>query len=149
MKALTVLPPYAMQIWARQKEIEYRTWKTDYRGDILITSSSRRFRDCVCGYALCVAELYDITPRMEYEYGVKNPQLGFAGEYEWHLRNIRPIKPFPIKGKLNLWETEKVGITEANLEFLPRYPEDGVSEDVENAWFDELIQPIIYAPHKR
>lgn len=148
MKALTVMPPYAMQIWARQKEIEYRSWKTDYRGDILITSSSRRVRDCVCGYALCVAELYDITPRMGYNTDAKRDEP-IPGAWEWHLRNIRPIKPFPIKGKLNLWETEKVGVTADNLEFLPRYPEDGVSEDVESAWFDALIQPLIYAPRKR
>lgn len=147
MKALTILPPYAMAIWARQKDIEYRTWQTAYRGDILITSSSRRFRDCVCGYALCVAELYDITKRMRRD--IDTDTLFWAGEYEWHLRNVRPIKPFPIKGKLNLWETEKVGVTEANLEFLPRYPEDGATEETENAWFDEFIQPIIYAPRKR
>lgn len=147
MRALTVLPPYAMAIWARQKTIEYRTWKTDYRGDILITSSSKHFRDCICGYALCVAELYDITEHIVEDK--RTGELFCPGEYEWHLRNVRPIKPFPIKGKLNLWETEKVGVTADNLEFLPRHPEDGVSEDVENAWFDELIQPIIYAPHKR
>lgn len=148
MKALTILPPYAMQIWARQKDIEYRSWKTDYRGDILITSSSRRVRNCVCGYALCVAELFDITPRMGVDMDTKE-DVPVPGQYLWHLRNIRPIKPFPIKGKLNLWETEKAGVTEANLEFLPRYPEDGATEAEENAWFDELIQPLIYAPRKR
>ena len=131
MKALTILPPYALQIWAGTKTIEYRTWTRNYRGDLLICSSNKKFRNCVCGYALCVAELFDIAKRMRRD--IDTDSLFWAGEYEWHLRNIRPIKPFPIKGKLNLWETEKVGVTEANLEFLPRFPEDGVTEDVENA----------------
>lgn len=143
MRALTVKPPYAMQIWGRQKEIEYRTWTTNYRGDILITSSSKRVRDCVCGHALCVAELYDIREHMETDAATK--EKFFAGEYEWLLRNIRPIKPFPIKGKLNLWNADVEGL----IEFLPRYPEDGVDEETENAWYDEFFKPLIYAPHKR
>ena len=142
MKALTILPPYALQIWAGTKTIEYRTWTRNYRGDLLICSSNKRVKNCVCGYALCVAELYDITPRMEYEYGVKNPQLGFVGEYLWHLRNIRPIKPIPLKGYVSLWNAD----VEDKLEFLPRYPEDGITEDEEKAWIEKYIRPLVYAP---
>ena len=140
MKALTILPPYALQIWAGTKTIEYRTWTRNYRGDLLICSSNKKFRNCVCGYALCVAELYDITPRMGEDSDTHEP--AFVGEYEWHLRNVRPIKPIPLKGYVSLWNAD----VEDKLEFLPRFPEDGVTEDVEKAWIEKYIQPLVYKP---
>ena len=140
MRALTVQGPWAMQIMEGTKTIEYRTWKTDYRGDILITSSAKRFRDCICGYALCVVELYDITPRLAPE--IYTGEMMFAGEYEWHLRDVRAIKPFPIKGKLNLWNTD----VEGKLEFKPHFPKGGSEE---TAWVAENIIPLIYVPRKR
>lgn len=140
MKALTVQGPWAMQICEGSKTIEYRTWKTHYRGDILITSSARNFRDCICGYALCVVELYDITPC--YEPDIYTGKMGFTGEYEWHLRNVRPIKPFPIKGKLNLWEAD----VEERIEFKPDFPEKG--SEAESAWVAENIRPLLYTPRR-
>ena len=39
MRAISVKQPWAHWIWTGIKGIETRTWKTDYRGDILIVSS--------------------------------------------------------------------------------------------------------------
>ena len=36
MKAITIKQPYATLIAEGLKEYEFRTWKTKYRGDILI-----------------------------------------------------------------------------------------------------------------
>ncbi len=166
MRCLTIKPQWAMLIWGRQKTVEIRTWSTAYRGDILITSSSNRVRDCISGHALCVARLVDIVPfREEHlvpscmmseerykrasatarEFAVASTAVQSGKSFAWILEDIRPIKPFPVKGKLNLWS----GDFDDQIEFLPRYPEDGVSEDVENTWFDQFIAPLIYAPHKR
>ena len=39
MRALSVKQPWASLIASGQKTIETRTWRTDYRGDLLIVSS--------------------------------------------------------------------------------------------------------------
>lgn len=44
------------------------------------------------GYALCIVEMYDITDNGEC--------------YEWHLRNVRPVQPFKVKGKLHLYDVD-------------------------------------------
>ena len=41
MKALSVHPVFAMKIFSKEKTIELRTWKTDYRGDLLICSTQK------------------------------------------------------------------------------------------------------------
>lgn len=141
MKALTILPPYALQIWAGTKTIEYRTWHTKYRGDLLICSSNKRVKNCVCGHALCVAELYDITPRMGEDVATKR-RVEIPGAYVWHLRNVRPVKPIPLKGYVSLWNAD----VEDRLEFLPRYPEDGITAEEEQAWIEQYIRPLLYKP---
>ena len=40
MKALSIQNPYAHIILCGEKTIENRTWKTKYRGDLLICSSA-------------------------------------------------------------------------------------------------------------
>jgi len=39
MKALSISPEYALEILAGRKTIEYRSWKTNHRGDLLICST--------------------------------------------------------------------------------------------------------------
>ena len=64
MKALSIMPYYASCIASGEKVEEYRSWKTDYRGDLLICASSRNEGpDLVRGHALCVVELFDIAVR--------------------------------------------------------------------------------------
>ena len=93
MKAISIKNPYATQILRGTKTIEYRTWKTEYRGDLLICSSANpQVPGMLSGSALCVVNLSKIT--------------GVDGDYEWHLTNVRKIKPFPVKGKLNLYEVD-------------------------------------------
>ncbi len=41
MKALSIIPYYASCIASREKLEEYRSWKTDQWGDLLICASSR------------------------------------------------------------------------------------------------------------
>ena len=105
MRALTIKQPWAAQIAYGIKKIDYRAWKTDYRGPILITASAGKppVADGVIiptGCTVCVVDLVEIT--------------GEQGDYQWHLSKPRPVKPIRVKGKLNLWEhTEPV-------EYLPK-----------------------------
>lgn len=96
MKALSIQNPYATDILNGDKPIEFRTWKTNHRGDLLIVSSKNpKFSGMLSGHALCVVTLADIRPSEEYD-----------GYYEWLLENVRPIEPFPVKGKLNLYNVD-------------------------------------------
>ena len=65
MKALSIHPTYTMDIFMGEKNIEYRTWSTDYRGDLLICASSQKEPGYVCGYAFMVVPLLDIREAEE------------------------------------------------------------------------------------
>lgn len=140
MRALTVMNPWATMIWAGEKTVEWRSWKTDYRGDLLITSSAKRVRGCVCGHALCVVTLADVVP-FERKHikpacldGMPDP-IGYA----WILENRRMIQPVAVKGKLNLWNCD------IPIEF---WPMDCSEEEAEKI-LKEKFDPLIYAPVKR
>jgi len=133
MKTLSIRQPWAEMIRSGQKTIELRVWKTEYRGDLLICSgqnvdelmklhpqktdpalgvwcSARDSYDSDwenyyhVGQALFVAELYDVTP---FTYAHQKASLcDYApGYFSWHLRHIREIKRFPLKGRLRLFDT--------------------------------------------
>jgi hypothetical protein len=114
MKAITIRQPWAWLIVAGKKDIENRTWKTHYRGRLLIHAASR----------MADQPLSEV----EEEYGVKLPPLvemrrgwivgicdlvdcvtehrskWFEGPYGFVLRNARK-RPFrEMKGALNLWD---------------------------------------------
>lgn len=93
IKALVVKQPYANQILTGQKVIEFRSWRTHYRGDVLIIAAKKPEIDGLpCGVALGFVDLYAV-------YGER--EVG----YEWHLKNVRPLKiPFSIKGKLGIFD---------------------------------------------
>jgi predicted transcriptional regulator len=92
MKALVVRQPYAEQIMAGEKSIEYRTWRTAHRGPLLIVASKRPIIGSLpVGCAVGIVELVDIT--------------GEPGDYCWHLAKPRRIKyPFPVRGQLRIME---------------------------------------------
>lgn len=104
MKALSIIPVYAMDILEGYKTVECRSWKTQYRGTIVICSSSRKQHRCICGHALCLADIVDIVPfsKDHLEAACMN-QMPSKPSYAWMLNNIRPIVPVPVKGKLSLW----------------------------------------------
>ena len=96
MKALSIRPEYADEIAEGYKTEEYRSWRTSYRGDLLICASSyNNGVHFVRGHALCVVDLYNIEK---------------ADGYIWHLRNVRLIEPFPVKGKLYLFDVDDTKI---------------------------------------
>ena len=126
MKALSIHPMYAAAIAIGEKPEEYRTWKTPYRGDLLICAS--QYNDgweFPRGYALCVVEMYDIKWSDKYDC------------YAWQLRNIRPVMPFKVKGKLHLYDVE---------DKLIKYVNKPVNDHLFDWWQYDL--EIIKAPLK-
>lgn len=129
MKALTIREPYATFISFGIKKIETRSWKTNYRGKILIHAGlNKNFKieskeiSCLIknmefnyGNIICEAELIDCIPMTEEyinELKNNNYQEYLVGHYEvgryaWVLDNIKLIdKKISVKGKLGIWNLE-------------------------------------------
>lgn len=124
MKALSIKPQWAHLILIDEKDVEYRTWQTKYRGDLLICSSQApKKKGTIAGHALCVVNLYDIT----YDE--------LEDIYEWHITDVRPIKPFPVKGKLNIYN-----IDDSLIEYLPN--EDLPDEEAQEI-YEKFFEPLL------
>lgn len=127
MKAITIKQPFATLIAEGLKEYEFRTWKTNYRGDILIHAGKtldkeamKRFEHLNLDYPLgCIiakASLTDCVEIDETMKGVlrKKNYVIYEGTTEsdnWHgygfkLKNICKISPILTNGKLSLWDYE-------------------------------------------
>lgn len=119
MRALSVKQPWASNIADGFKTIEVRTWKTNYRGDLLICSSKKPDNNSqkileqfakwgwepnyILGKAICIVELYDITKYLpEHEFNAGSPKAP-ENCFAWHLRNVRKVEPFPVTGKLGFF----------------------------------------------
>lgn len=137
MKALSIKQPWALYIAQGHKTIELRTWQTNYRGRFLIVSSLQPdkfvlkkfnetdkhgrhkvqdidFKDQFhlhFGRAICTAELFKITPFKESMQDAAMCDYS-PGLFAWHLRNIKPVRPAIIKGRLNFYEVNNKLITE-------------------------------------
>ena len=118
MKALSIKQPWADLIIYGYKLIETRTWKTDYRGELLICSSKSVDREAMdyfkdlfpkdhkflTGKALAVVTLKDCIKMIkEHE---ASALCDLYDGYSCIIENIKPIEPFDIKGQLGLFEVD-------------------------------------------
>lgn len=88
MKVLSIKPPWADLILDGIKDIENRTWKTSYRGPLLIHSE---------GAIRGKIDLVDIVSASDSPW--------FQGPYGWALKNpIRFRIAIVYRGRLGLFE---------------------------------------------
>ena len=128
MKVLTIKEPYATLIAEGLKEYEFRTWKTNYRGDILIhvakgydKDNLERFKDRNLKYnpGKIIAKA-TITDCVEVDEKLKKELLNKDKEvyknlsikrdkplYGFKLENVKRIDPIEAKGQLGLWNHDK------------------------------------------
>lgn len=125
MKALTIKNPWAELIISGYKEYEFRSWKTNYRGKILIHAGINIEKDMlerfqnysleyVCGAIIGEAEITDcilVDEDFQKELIKKDPivygKSNHVETYAWKLENIKKYEnPIFIKGKLGLWNVE-------------------------------------------
>ena len=126
MKVISIKEPFATLIKENIKNIETRSWKTNYRREIYIHASkvSDKTR---------TQELSDLTKNLKMNNGniiakatlvdckymdqkfikeIKQNETEYLcgyyeeGRYAWILKDIKKIKPIPAKGKLNIWNYE-------------------------------------------
>lgn len=133
MKALSIHPYYVLAIMAEEKTIEWRSWSTKYRGDLLICSTAHKVKGTIPGHALAVMTLVDVVPfeKKHLEAAYMDTMPDPAG-YAWILDNYRDIVPQPVKGKLGLWEYT------GDIIYIPEA--DTEEEDMEN--YNKYLKPL-------
>ena len=115
MKTIAIQQPWAWLIINAGKDIENRTWTTNYRGSLLIHASKKP----VPNIAQLISELSDLDMPLihEYKYGgiigivdlvdvVTRSYSGwFDGPYGFVLDNARPLPFAANRGRLGLFDT--------------------------------------------
>ena len=129
-----------MEIFMGDKTIEYRSWQTDYRGDLLICAGSKKEPGFVNGYAYFVVSLLDIRP----EDGWDDDQRG----YEWMLGAPRLIRPIPVRGRLFLFDVDDAQIHYIEGGDLGAYPSWQKANEFRKAYAKNYLEPIAYRPSK-
>ena len=120
MKALSVRGDYIMDIIAGKKKIEYRTWKTNYRGPLLMCSTAKKVAGAAPGYAICVVNLKSIQ------------YFPFEDLYYWNIELADVIKPIHVKGQLKLFNVD-----------------DDLIKPISRKEFESAVRPLIYTPKRR
>lgn len=126
MKALSIKQPWANMIAGGKKVIETRKWSTKYRGPLLIVASLKPDLTALpettdpklnakvvkehgpYGCAIATAYLAGCRRMMREDEYPARCKL-YRGAFAWDLVNIQRIKPFPVKGRLGLYEVEMNG----------------------------------------
>ena len=124
MKVLSIREPYATLIKEGKKQIETRSWKTNYRGELYIHASATKNKiekkdlaslidsTSSTGSIICKCNLVDcIYMTKEYIEKIKrdNPQEYKWGDYKegryaWILEAVTPLKELiPAHGQLGIW----------------------------------------------
>ena len=125
MKVITIKQPFASLIAEGIKEYEFRTWKTRYRGPILIHAGKgvdkkamEKFKkynlDYPSGCIIAMAELTDcvtiddkarktLKKKNSLVYGNIIKHTDWIG-YSFKMENVEKIEPIKMNGKLSLWE---------------------------------------------
>jgi len=118
MKALSLKQPLAELIVSGKKTIELRKWRTNFRGKFLVHASKISdkkamkkfgFDKLPLGMIVGESELVEVKKyNNESEHKKdKNKHLADSswGKYGFILKNSKRVKPIPMKGKLNFWES--------------------------------------------
>lgn len=128
MKGLSIRQPWAGFIANGSKTIETRTWKTDYRGPLLICASAKRDERAwraddppICrlySVALALVELVDCLPMTRLD----EPRamcLIYPRANVFVLEHLyRLPKPLPAKGSHYLWDVNTVVVPEWSEAYL-------------------------------
>lgn len=104
IKAISVKQPWANLIASGEKTIETRTWATEYRGEVLIVSSKTPAIH-PAGFAIAIVKLVDCRPMVRRDEMAACCPV-YEGAFSWVLRDIKRIKPFPVRGQLGLYDVE-------------------------------------------
>lgn len=146
MKALSIDPEFAWYIHDGQKTIECRSWKTNYRGEILICASKTPVPGFVSGHAICTAKLTDIEPLTEEHLeGAMLDALPEGKWYAWHLDDVQFVYPFKVRGKQGLFDVDDSPIKYVIDEHTENMTDEEFCKFYEE-FYKQYIIPITYIP---
>ena len=121
MKVLTIKQPWATLIAEGLKEYEFRSWETNYRGNILIHAGAgidkdamKRFKDLNLEYPtkkilakVTITDCILLDKEMNKKISNENPLVYGTNDrdgYAWKLTNVEKLDiPDTINGKLGMW----------------------------------------------
>ena len=124
LRVLNIKQPWAGLIASREKTMEVRSWRTHYRGRVVIAASKAFDKGEAAqphldlkaprGVTLCHARLSDVIPG---ERKHRNSTGGFdpTGYWCWVLEDIQPVPQIAITGKLGLWKPPGDLVSELGL----------------------------------
>jgi len=118
MKAITVRQPWASAIIWGGKNVENRSWPTDYRGPLVIHAAKKlspSFEVEFCkslgiDYAEAAAlrghvlGMVDLVDCVELDHEKVRGNKWAKGHWCWILKNPRPLAPVACAGRLKLWD---------------------------------------------
>jgi len=126
MKIITLKQPWATLIAEGYKKYEFRTWKTNYRGEILIHAGKTidkdamgRFKHLNLEYPfskvvakVTIDDCIELNDKINKTIIKENPLIyGHDKDrrgYAWKISNIKKINSNKIiSGKLGLWNIDK------------------------------------------
>ena len=121
MKALSVKQPWASLMITgtpdgRVKRGETRTWPTRHRGPLLIVSSKTEDKAAMerfgfekgslpLGQAIGIVDIWDCQRMVKDDEKLALCPL-YSGAWIWRSKDPAEIKPFPVKGRLGIYEVE-------------------------------------------
>ena len=125
MKVITLKQPWATLVAEGLKQYEFRSWKYNYRGEILIHAGAGVDKEAMKKYEhlnldypskkiiakAVIKDCVKLTPEISKEINMTNPLV--YGEkirdgYAWKLSNIKRINIDKIiPGKQGIWNYEK------------------------------------------
>lgn len=125
MKVLTLKQPWATLVSEGIKEYEFRSWKTNYRGKVLIHAGAgidkkemERFKDLNLKYPskriiaeVEIEDCLELDDKLNQKIISEN-NIAYGSKirtgYAWKLKNAKKIKSNKeINGKLGLWNIDK------------------------------------------
>ena len=124
MKVLTIKQPWATLIMQGYKRFEFRSWQTEYRGDLLIHAGKGIDKEAIkrlekylpeelpFGKILGKVTLVDcikMSPEFKERLLKENRDIytksSFQENYGWQMDNVQVFEePIEAKGHLSLWE---------------------------------------------
>lgn len=128
MKALSIRQPWAWHILNSGKDVENRSWKTNYRGRVLIHASkgigSVKEFDAANEFSVRIAgnkymSGIHIMPRGGFVGSVeivdcvtRSDSPWFMGKYGFVLRNPQPMLFIPWKGQLGFFDVPTIALSD-------------------------------------
>ena len=132
IKVLSIRQPWAWLICSRIKDVENRTWKTNYRGRLYIHAGKTFDWDAI-GFCRLIGEHHAATMIYEYfcpcqgkftdhldEFGaiigcvdlvdcIQNSRSIWAepGLFHWKVNHPLELAPIPLKGQLGIFEVNR------------------------------------------